>query len=76
MKKRLVPVIAVGSLIVGVMLGVLLAPWIAPTASAQINQAHFQVERQTGFMFIRDLKTQTCFLAVDGGGIVPAICGF
>jgi hypothetical protein len=76
MKKRFVPVIAVVSVVLGVVLGVLIAPWIAPAASAQTRPAHFQVERDAGFMFIRDLKTQMCFIAVDGGGITPAVCGF
>ena len=72
---RKIVAIAVFAFVTGAIVGGVVGGSVAGV-SAQLQRPRWEVDRQTGFMFIRDTRTSTCYLAVDGGGIIQSTCPF
>ena len=62
------------SVLLGVVLGLAIAPWATAAVSAQTISSRFQIQRTNDFMFIHDTKSNECYLAIAGGGIMQASC--
>ena len=70
MTKRIALIVAVLCLITGVIVGA----WIGEKVEAQSRPVRFEIQREVDFIFIRNLQTGDCFLAVNSGGILQARC--
>lgn len=65
-----------GWILVGVVLGVLATSWIAPTMSAQNDQARLKVTLASANFaqaaFIKDTKSTGCWFVVANAGVAVA----
>jgi hypothetical protein len=75
MRKGASRIVAGASLAAGMAIGVAAGAWMTADVSAQLSRGkRFEVEREDGFMFIRDTRMHTCYIAMNGGGILQVQC--
>ena len=73
MKRNILGLVIVVSVVVGIVLGIAVAPWATTALSAQ-TITRFRVQRANDLIFIHDTKSNECYLAIPSGSIIQASC--
>ena len=74
MNRNILGIAVIVGVLVGVVIGIAVGPWTTAAVSAQTISSRFQLQRTNEFMFIHDTKSNECYLAIAGGGIMQASC--
>ena len=73
MRYRLM-MVAIVAFVLGAIVSGLYGGEIAGVQARQ--RQRFEVERANGILSIRDTRLSTCYIAVEGGGILQTQCAF